>query len=74
MPAHYPRSTVSAEAFCKKCQKPTQHRIDDRRIGPCLECMERLEREHARCLIEGCGAECTTREAARQANLFRDSF
>jgi ribosomal protein L37AE/L43A len=63
MPAHYPRSTVSAEAFCKKCQKPTQHRIDDRRIGPCLECMEKLEAQHA---------AKKESAAARQENLFRE--
>jgi len=46
MPEHYPRSTVSAEAWCAKCKKRTQHRIDDARIGPCLECIAALESRH----------------------------
>lgn len=46
MGEHYPRATVSVSAWCKRCQKPTHHRIDDRRKGPCLECIAKLEREH----------------------------
>jgi hypothetical protein len=46
MPEHFTRSTVSAAFYCKKCERETQHRIDDRRKGPCLECMARLERQH----------------------------
>ena len=44
MPQHFTRSTVSAEAYCKKCQNRTQHRVDDRRIGPCLECIAKLDK------------------------------
>lgn len=47
MPQHFTRSTISAEFYCPTCRKPTQHRIDDRRKGPCLDCMARLEQEHA---------------------------
>ena len=47
MSEHFTRNTVSAEFWCPKCQKRTQHRIDDRRKGPCLECIAKLEREHA---------------------------
>ena len=46
MPQHYTKNTVSAEAWCGKCEKRTQHRIDDRRLGPCLECLRRLDEEH----------------------------
>lgn len=46
MPEHFSGDTVSAEFWCGKCQKPTQHRIDGNRKGPCLECIARLEREH----------------------------
>lgn len=42
MSEHFPRSTVSASFWCGKCQKFTQHRIDDRRKGPCLDCIARL--------------------------------
>lgn len=45
---HYTRNTVAASAWCAKCQKQTQHRVGDRRIGPCLACIDRLEIEHAK--------------------------
>jgi len=45
MGEHYTRNTVSAEAWCPKCGKRTQHRVDDRRLGPCLECIEHLDQE-----------------------------
>jgi hypothetical protein len=41
MSQHFTRRTVSAAAYCNKCGKQTQHRIDDRRLGPCLECIAR---------------------------------
>lgn len=47
MTQHYTRRTVSASAYCRKCGKQTQHRIDDRRKGPCLECIARLDQQHA---------------------------
>lgn len=43
---HYTRDTVSAAAWCKKCQKQTQHRIDGVRLGPCLGCIEKLDQQH----------------------------
>jgi hypothetical protein len=43
---HYTRNTVSAAHYCPTCGKVTQHRIDDKRKGPCLECIARLDREH----------------------------
>jgi hypothetical protein len=47
MPEHFTRNTVSAAFWCAKCQSQTQHRIDDRRKGPCLECIVRLEKQHS---------------------------
>jgi ribosomal protein L44E len=47
MGEHFPRSTVSVAAWCKRCNKSTHHRVDDRRKGPCLECIAKLERDHA---------------------------
>jgi len=41
MTEHFTRSTVSAAFYCSKCEKVTQHRIDDCRKGPCLECIAR---------------------------------
>lgn len=52
MPQHYTRSTVSAEAWCLKCNRRTQHRIDDRILGPCLVCIERLENERSQVKTE----------------------
>jgi hypothetical protein len=46
MTQHFTRSTQSASLWCSKCQKYTQHRIDDRRKGPCLECIAKLEALH----------------------------
>jgi hypothetical protein len=46
MSEHFSRNTISAEFWCGKCQKHTQHRIDDRRKGPCLDCIARLEAQH----------------------------
>jgi hypothetical protein len=39
MPEHYTKSTVEASCWCLKCGKPTPHRIDDGRRGPCLVCL-----------------------------------
>ena len=45
MTQHFTRNTVSAAHWCSKCQKSTQHRIDDRRVGPCLECIAKYDAE-----------------------------
>jgi ribosomal protein L44E len=63
MTQHYPRSTVSADGWCPKCQRFTQHRIDDRRRGPCLDCIARLNLENAQ-------HEIDRRREARQGSLF----
>lgn len=63
MSEHYTRATVSAAAWCPKCQKQTQHRVDDKRKGPCLECIARIEREIA--------ARPKPPAAATQGVLFR---
>jgi hypothetical protein len=41
MAQHYTRNTMSVAAWCPTCRKETQHRVDDRRRGPCLECLAR---------------------------------
>lgn len=43
---HYTRNTVEASAWCLQCGKPTMHRIDGVKLGPCLACLERLQQEH----------------------------
>jgi hypothetical protein len=46
MTQHFTRNTVSAEFYCGKCGKFTQHEIWDRRKGACIPCKERLEKLH----------------------------
>ena len=36
MTQHYTRNTTAVMAFCQTCGTNTMHRVDDRRIGPCL--------------------------------------
>lgn len=47
MPEHFNKQTVEASVWCAKCSKPTPHRIDDGRRGPCLVCMNRPIEEAA---------------------------
>jgi hypothetical protein len=37
MGEHYTRNTTEVTAWCKQCQRMTQHRVDGGRLGPCLE-------------------------------------
>jgi hypothetical protein len=37
MPEHYTKNTLECTAWCNKCQRNTQHRVDGGRRGPCLE-------------------------------------
>lgn len=37
MPEHYPRNVKSISSWCSTCRRVTQHRVDDRRRGTCLE-------------------------------------
>lgn len=46
MTQHYPKNTVFATHYCRKCSGFTQHRVDGGRVGPCIPCMEKLEAEH----------------------------
>jgi hypothetical protein len=65
MTEHFTRNTVSAAFHCAKCGKPTQHRIDDCRKGPCLECIARLNKAIAE-RVEGKKPVASTQE-----DLFR---
>lgn len=47
MSEHYSKQTVSISAFCLKCNKTTEHRVDDGRKGPCMRCIEKRQIEHA---------------------------
>jgi hypothetical protein len=48
MPEHFNKQTVEATVWCNKCRKPTPHRIDDGRRGPCLTCIRKPLPEPAR--------------------------
>lgn len=37
MAEHYTRNTESVTAWCNKCQRFTEHRVDNGRKGPCME-------------------------------------
>jgi hypothetical protein len=45
---HYLRSTVQASSWCRKCNGFTPHRIDDARVGPCLNCLATLSEQSER--------------------------
>lgn len=34
---HYQRNVTGVSKFCDTCGKLTLHRVDDRRVGSCLE-------------------------------------
>jgi len=65
MSQHFTRNTVSAQFYCAKCKRVTAHRIDDRRKGPCLECIARLEQEYA------ARPQKNDAQSAKQEELFR---
>jgi len=46
MPHHFTKSTVRATFWCTKCGKPTMHRVDGGRRGPCLDCLQKLADKH----------------------------
>lgn len=63
MKEHYTKSTISVSAFCFKCQKSTEHRVDHGCRGPCMRCIERLQTEYTL-------RELDKRRAERQAALW----
>jgi ribosomal protein L44E len=34
---HYPKNTVRITKFCPTCNKRTMHRVDNKRVGICIE-------------------------------------
>lgn len=62
MGQHYTRNTVSVAAFCKKCNRSTSHRVDGVKMGPCLECIAKLEKERVE--------RGKSQPLAKQENLF----
>lgn len=45
MGEHYTRNTENVTAWCNKCGRQTQHRVDAGRKGPCLDCIEQAEKK-----------------------------
>lgn len=43
---HYTRNTVSAERWCGKCKRMTQHEVHGVKGGACIECIAKLEAQH----------------------------
>ena len=37
MAEHYPRGTESVLKWCNRCGRLTKHRVDDVRVGRCME-------------------------------------
>ena len=37
MTEHYTRNTLECTAWCAKCHRDTQHRVDSGRRGPCID-------------------------------------
>jgi hypothetical protein len=37
MVEHFTRNTETATAWCAKCGRATEHRIDNGRTGPCID-------------------------------------
>lgn len=37
MPEHYSKQTKQVTAYCPKCARQTMHRVDNGRLGACLE-------------------------------------
>jgi hypothetical protein len=37
MTEHFPKSTISATGWCRKCNRNTEHQVDDGRLGRCLD-------------------------------------
>lgn len=71
MPEHYTKNTLECTAYCNRCGKMTQHRVDGGRRGPCLDCIKKLEIESAAARIrKGLKAEEKADHDRRNPNLF----
>ena len=65
MGEHYTRGTKECTVWCNKCGRLTQHRVDDVRRGPCLECLAKQE-ELIRTTVGWSKAQLKRREKAEQ--------
>ena len=39
---HFTRNTVEVSEWCSKCGRNTMHRVDGVKLGPCLDCLKKL--------------------------------
>jgi len=67
MSEHFTKNTVEASAWCAKCQKRTQHRVDKGIVGPCLDCI--LKYDNRVFDLD----ELREKLSPRQAGLFGDA-
>lgn len=37
MSQHYPKNVTAVMQYCRTCGKMTMHRVDDNRVGTCME-------------------------------------
>ena len=37
MPEHFTKNTLGCTAWCARCDRMTQHRVDGGRRGPCID-------------------------------------
>jgi hypothetical protein len=63
---HYTKNTLGDMRWCGKCKRNTMHRVTGGRLGPCEECVEKLEQEHAKRQSEPAAAVQTSLFGGRQ--------
>lgn len=61
MSHHFSKNTVEATFWCLKCHAATRHKVLGGRRGPCIDCLEKLDKEKANRLAP----------PAQQGELFR---
>lgn len=69
MAEHFTRNTIEAEAWCAVCERRTMHRVDDRRAGPCLNCIARREQQHQ----DAAARAAEPQKPSQQRKLFDDA-
>jgi ribosomal protein L37AE/L43A len=71
MTEHYPKNCCEASAWCPKCQKRTQHRVDKGIVGPCLDCIAKYDNRVQAEVFDL--DELRKKLSPRQAGLFGDA-
>ena len=71
MTEHYPTNCCEASAWCPKCQKRTQHRVDKGIVGPCMACIAKYDNQVQAEVFDL--DELREKLSPRQAGLFGDA-